>query len=55
MKEQKIVRFQLDAKSAKALQAEAERIGLSTSAFIRLLIRNWSDGIRFEKEKEGSK
>jgi len=29
---------------------EAQKTGISVSAFIRLLLRNWSDGISFTKK-----
>ena len=29
---------------------EAQKAGISVSAFIRLLLRNWSDGISFTKK-----
>lgn len=54
MAKQKMVRFLLDADGAKELEKEASRLGLSVSAFLRLLIRQWSDGIKFEKEKTSS-
>lgn len=39
-------------KEEKAMaEKEARKVGMSVSAFIRLLIRQWSDGIKFEREK----
>lgn len=35
------------------LAGEAQKLGISISAFIRLLLRNWSNGITFQKKKNG--
>ena len=43
-----IIRVTPDEK--QSIDAEAEKIGLSTSAFLLLLARQYSDGIRFEKK-----
>ena len=43
------VRFWASSYEKEALEAEAKKLGISVSAFIRLLIKQWSDGIRFEK------
>lgn len=48
-KGQKMIRFQVSLEDAKKLEGEARKLGISVSAFIRLLIKQWSDGIRFEK------
>jgi hypothetical protein len=32
------------------LEEESQKAGVSISAFIRLLLRNYSNGIRFEKK-----
>ena len=44
-----VIRFRVDVEEKKLIEAEAQKAGLSVSAFIRLLVRNWSDGITFEK------
>lgn len=51
---EEVVRFRVEADDKQKLEAEAKKLGLSVSAFIRLLIRNWSDGIRFEKNKSST-
>jgi len=51
MGNQKMIRFLLDEKEADRLQGEANKLGVSVSAFLRLLIKQWSNGIRFEREK----
>ena len=47
----KVVRFRMDAEGKEALEAEAKKLGLSVSVFIRLLIKQWTDGIKFERDK----
>ncbi len=49
---QKMIRFLVPAENAKKLEKEAGELNLSVSAFIRLLIKHWSDGIKFEKREE---
>ena len=49
----KSIRFRLDDTEKEKIEAEAKKLGISVSAFIRLLIKNWSDGIKFEKAKGG--
>jgi len=34
------------------VEAEAKKLGISVSAFIRLLIKQWSNGIKFEKRED---
>lgn len=47
-----VVRFRVDPEEKEKLEATAKGLGLSVSAFLRLLIKNWSNGIKFEREKE---
>jgi hypothetical protein len=49
----KVIRIRATAEEAETLKTESDKVGLSVSAFIRLLVRNWHDGIRFEKEERG--
>ena len=44
--------IRISAEDKSALIAEARKVGLSVSAFIRLLIKQWNDGIKFEKKPE---
>jgi len=44
-----MIRFVVPLEDAKKLEEEARKLNLSVSAFIRLFIKQWSDGIRFEK------
>jgi len=45
----KMIRFLVSLEDAEKLEEEARKLGISVSAFIRLLIKQWSDGIKFEK------
>ena len=49
---QKMIRVLLNTDDALKLKEEADRLGLSVSAFIRLLIKQWGNGIKFERQKE---
>lgn len=51
-KEQKMIRFLVPLEDAIKLEQEAKKQNLSVSAFIRLLIKQWSGGIRFEKRTD---
>jgi len=46
-----IIRFRIETEEKNRIEAEAKKLGISVSAFIRLLIRNWLNGIKFEKDK----
>uniref|UniRef100_A0A6M3XT91 Putative ribbon-helix-helix protein repressor n=1 Tax=viral metagenome TaxID=1070528 RepID=A0A6M3XT91_9ZZZZ len=48
------IRFRINKDDKEKIEMEAKELGISVSAFIRLLIRNWSNGIKFEKDKRGS-
>ncbi|MBA7634467.1 hypothetical protein ES703_42052 [subsurface metagenome] len=50
-RKQKMIRFLVPVEDAKKLEEEATKLNLSVSAFIRLLIKQWSDGIRFERRE----
>lgn len=47
-----VIRFRVETEDKEKLEATAKGLGLSVSAFLRLLIKNWSNGIKFEREKE---
>ena len=49
---QKMIRFLVPAEDAKKIEEEARKLNLSVSAFIRLLIKQWSNGIKFEKRED---
>lgn len=46
-----VIRFRTNKNEKKMIEAEAEKLGISVSAFLRLLIKNWGDGIKFERNK----
>jgi len=48
----KTIRFLLPVEDVKKLEQEASKLNLSVSAFIRLLIKQWSGGIKFEKRTD---
>jgi len=50
---QKMIRFLIPLEDAEKLEEEAKKLNLSVSAFLRLLIKQWSDGIRFERRGDG--
>ncbi len=54
-KDRKMIRFLVSLEDAEKLEKEAQKLGISVSAFIRLLIKQWSNGIKFEKrgDREG--
>lgn len=45
----KALYIRIEDNEHKAIQAEAKKLGISVSAFVRLLLKNWSDGIKFEQ------
>ena len=51
VKEQKAIFVYIPIDQHKQLKDEAAKRGLSISAFIRLLIGNWFDGIKFERRE----
>ncbi|KKK49529.1 hypothetical protein LCGC14_3134140 [marine sediment metagenome] len=46
-----VIRFLVEPAEKKKIENEAQKLGLSVSAFIRLLIKQWSNGIKFERSK----
>lgn len=45
-----VVRFRTTPEEKVKLEEEAKKLGLTVSSFLRLLIHNWSDGVRFERK-----
>ena len=41
----------LDGDTREKLQKEADRLGISLNGFIRMLLSNYFDGIRFEQKR----
>jgi len=48
-----VIRFRVTSEEKASIEAEAQRLGISVSAFLRLLIKQWSDGIKFERVMKG--
>lgn len=44
-----ILRLRISKSEKETVRKEAKKLGISMSAFVRLLLRQWSDGIKFEK------
>lgn len=44
-----ILRLRISKTEKEVARKEAGKLGISMSAFIRLLLRQWSDGIKFER------
>ncbi|GAI80681.1 unnamed protein product [marine sediment metagenome] len=47
-----VITIRMGTEDKKRVEAEAKKLGLSVSAFIRLLIKQWSNGIKFEKRED---
>ena len=47
-----MLRSLVPLEDAKNLEQEAKKLNLSVSAFIRLFIKQWSNGIKFEKRED---
>lgn len=45
------VMVRLTNEEKTALVTEAQKLGISISAFVRLLLKNWADGITFKRGK----
>ena len=48
----KVITIRMEAEDKERVEAEARKLGISLSAFIRLLIKQWSNGIKFEKHED---
>jgi len=49
MFEMKSILLKLTEEDQKAVKAEAEKLGMTTVSFLRLLIKQYFDGIKFER------
>lgn len=49
--ESEIIIFKVTKEQKQAIKREAGRLGLNMSSFLRLLVQQWSDGIRFERRE----
>lgn len=50
MAREKLLTIRATPEEIAIIKAEAKKAGLPVSQFIRLLIRQWSDGIKFERK-----
>ena len=48
---QKLVRFVIDVEDGKKIEREAQRLGLDSSDFLRLLIKLYFNGLRLEQRE----
>jgi hypothetical protein len=48
---QKLVRFVIDVEDGKKIEKEAQRLGLDSSDFLRLLIKLYFNGLKFEQRE----
>ena len=51
----KSILLRLTEEDQAAIHAEAEKLGMTTSSFIRLLIKQYFNGIRFERKDKDAK
>ncbi|MBA7471833.1 hypothetical protein ES707_07145 [subsurface metagenome] len=47
-----VITIRMGTEDKARVEAEAKKLGISVSAFIRLLIKQWSNGIKFEKRED---
>ena len=48
------IRFRVTAEEKDAFEQEAQKLGISVTSFIKLLFKQWANGIRFEKKSTNS-
>jgi len=47
-----VITVRMEAEDKERAEAEARKLGISVSAFIRLLIKQWNNGIKFERRED---
>lgn len=47
----KMLTIPVSGEEMNIAKQEADKLGMSVSSFIRLLIKNWANGVVFEKKK----
>ena len=52
---EKSILLRLEEEDRAVIQAEAKKLGMTTSSFIRLLIKQYFNGIKFERRSEDAK
>lgn len=55
MPEEASIFIRLSEEDKCLAEEEAKKLGLSVSAFIRLLLKNWTNGITFQKDRVNDK
>jgi hypothetical protein len=51
MSEETSILVRLSPEDKRLAETEAAKLGLSVAAFMRLLLKNWTNGITFQKDK----
>lgn len=51
----KSILINLSKEDYDAAKQASDKLGISLTSFIRLLLKQWTDGIRFEKDKDNSR
>ena len=51
----KSILLNLPTEDYEAVKRESDKLGISMTSFMRLLIKQWTNGIRFEKDKSNGK
>lgn len=49
-----VVNFDIDDEVYNNAKDEAKRLGMPLSAFIRLLLKDYFDGVRFERKQQSA-
>lgn len=47
-----IIRFRVTDEDKQTIEAEAQKLGLTVSSFIRFLIKNWNNGFKVKVNNE---
>lgn len=51
MSEETSILVRVSWEDKRLAEEEASKLGLSVAAFMRLLLKNWTNGITFQKDK----
>jgi len=47
-----VITIRMGTEEKARVEVEAKKLGISVSAFIRLLIKQWGNGIKFERRED---
>ncbi len=50
MEKSEVLQILLTMEEKETIRREADKLGISMTAFLRLLVRQWADGINFSKK-----